>query len=77
MTLTIKQFTCLPMLRDDARIMLSSMSAPPEKIDFSEIESITHCFADELFRNLPASAALSVSNASPYVQRIVSAVRRP
>jgi hypothetical protein len=77
MTLTIRQFTCLPMSREDARQMLDTVSAPLERIDFSEIESVSHCFAHELFCNLPAHSAPAISNASPYVERIVSAVRRP
>lgn len=72
MTLKISEFTRYPLTRDDARQMLASCSALPDTLDFSEIISVSHCFADELMSKFTRSP--KVLNACPFVQRIVSAV---
>jgi hypothetical protein len=73
MVLNIKDYTVLPLTREDATIIIIA-SAPvcPDKLDFSDIASVSHCFADELFsRYLPATP--EVVNATPFVKRILAA----
>lgn len=71
MTLVIKEFSCLPLTREDAnRIIVSNPC--PDRVDFSDIVSVSHCFADELFSRLLPHRP-EIVNASPFVSRIVSA----
>lgn len=72
MTLKISDFTRYPMTREDARWILSSTVVCPEQVDFSEIKSISHCFAHEFFSSF--SVRPQVLNASAFVERIVSSV---
>lgn len=72
MKLRIRDFTRCPLTREDARIMAQVCSCP-EQIDFSEVISISHCFADELFSRFSPSKP-TVVNASPFVATVVSAV---
>ena len=71
MTLRVKDFNRFPWTRDDARQM--AMAVPcPDIIDFTDVSSLTHCFADELFSCF--SAKPTIINASAFVARIVHAV---
>lgn len=74
MTLKVSNFTRYPLMREDARRMLSALGVPPSQIDFSEVRSISHCFAHELVSNLDSTDKLMILNASPYVERIISSV---
>jgi hypothetical protein len=72
MVLNIKDYTVLPLTREDATIIIASAPVCPDKLDFSDIASVSHCFADELFsRYLPATP--EVVNAKPFVKRILAA----
>lgn len=73
MTLKISNFTRYPMTRDDARSILSSLAARPEKVDFSEIRSISHCFAHEFVSSFSETQP-QILNACPFVERILSSV---
>jgi hypothetical protein len=69
MTLKVNEFSLYPLTREDARKIASAVPCPKE-IDFSDVVSVSHCFADELF-SLFLPAKPSVINASPFVSRIV------
>jgi hypothetical protein len=73
MTLKISSFTRYPLTREEARQILSSLPARPNEIDFSEVRSISHCFAHELFSNLQESRP-QILNATPFVENIISSV---
>jgi len=73
MTLKISNFTRYPLTREEARQILSSLPVRPNAIDFSEIRSISHCFAHELFSTLQDSQP-QILNAAPFVENIVSSV---
>jgi hypothetical protein len=73
MTLKIKEFSRFPLTRKDAQRIALSSPYRPEKIDFSDVVAVSHCFADELFMRFAPQKPLVV-NASPFVARIVSAV---
>jgi hypothetical protein len=74
MTLTISKFSRYPLTRDDARHMLESYCALPNEIDFLHVRSISHCFAHELFSQFPPTTNPRITNATPFVERIVSSV---
>jgi hypothetical protein len=70
-TLKMKEFSRFPLTREDARKI--SLEVPcPERVDFTDVVSVTHCFADELFSRF-SPARPSIVNASPFVARIVNA----
>lgn len=72
MVLSIKDYTVLPLTREDATFIVASVPVCPDKLDFSDVASVSHCFADELFsRYLPATP--KVVNATPFVKRILEA----
>ena len=71
MTLLVKEFSRFPLTRDDAE-RIATVVPCPERIDFSDVVTVSHCFADELFsRFSPANP--TIINASPFVARIVHA----
>jgi hypothetical protein len=72
MTLKIKEFSRFPLTREDAKRIALSFSDCPDQIDFSDVVSVSHCFADELFSHFAPEKPLVV-NASPFVARIVCA----
>lgn len=72
MTVEIKRFTRHAWTREDARTIIASCTAQPDTLDFSDVVSISHCFADELFSRL-APAKPRVTNATPFVARIAHA----
>lgn len=74
MTLKISKFTVCPLTRDEVEPMLASSKKSPDCIDFADVVSVSHCFAHELVKNLPAHSHPTIVNASPYVRRIVSSV---
>jgi hypothetical protein len=59
-----------PWTREDARKIAKEVPRP-DKIDFSDVTSVTHCFADELFSRF-SPARPEIVNASPFVARIVN-----
>lgn len=71
MTLKIKDFSRYLLTREDAKRIALAVRRP-EQIDFSDVVSVSHCFADELF-SLFSDHKPVVLNASPFVHRIVSA----
>lgn len=72
MTLELKNYTRYAWTREDAKEI--AMAVPcPDRVDFSDVVSVTHCFADELFSRF-SPAKPEVVNASPFVARIVQAV---
>jgi hypothetical protein len=71
MTLLIKDFSCLPLTREDAKRIALAVPCP-KQIDFSDVVSTSHCFADELFSQY-APVKPVVVNASPFVARILCA----
>ena len=73
MTLKISSFTRYPLTRENARKILASLPARPNEIDFSEVRSLSHCFAHELFSALEDSHPRIV-NATPFVENIISSV---
>ena len=74
MKLSIKDFSRYPLTREDARKVISTLEAIPDEIDFSEVVSISHCFADELFSRLTVKKQPKIRNASPFVARILCSV---
>ena len=71
MTLKIKHFSRFPWTREDASEIAKAVPCP-DKVDFSDVVSVTHCFADELFSRFhPAKP--KIVNASSFVARIVQA----
>jgi hypothetical protein len=73
MTLRISSFTQYPLTREEARQILSSLPVRPDAIDFSDLRSISHCFAHELFSTL-RDFRPQILNAAPFVENIVSSV---
>jgi hypothetical protein len=72
MVLNIKDYTVLPLTREDATIIIAAAPVCPDTLDFSDVASVSHCFADELFsRYLPSTP--EVVNATPFVKRILAA----
>jgi len=70
-TLIMKNFTRFAWTREDAKQVAVAVPCP-DKVDFSEVVSVTHCFADELFSRF-SPAKPEIVNASPFVARIVRA----
>jgi hypothetical protein len=68
---TLKVKTRLAWTREDARRIALEVPCP-DRVDFSEVVNVTHCFADELFSRL-SPAKPEIVNASPFVARIVQA----
>jgi hypothetical protein len=71
MTIRIKEFSRFPITREDAKKIASAFPCP-DSVDFSDVVSVSHCFADELFSRF-SPAKPDVINASPFVARIVRA----
>jgi hypothetical protein len=71
MTLLIKNFSRLPLTREDAKRIALTVPCP-DQIDFSDVVSTSHCFADELFTRFSPVKPVVV-NASPFVARILCA----
>jgi hypothetical protein len=70
-TLELKNYTRLAWTRESAKKI--AMAVPcPDRVDFSDVVSVTHCFADELFSRFSSSRP-EIVNASPFVARIVDA----
>jgi hypothetical protein len=71
-TLKVREFSRFPLTREDAKKIAKAVPCP-DQVDFSQVVSVSHCFADELF-SLFAPAKPKVINASPFVERIVVSV---
>jgi hypothetical protein len=67
----MKRFSCLPLTREEAKRIALAVPCP-KQVDFADVESISHCFADELFSRF-SPARPEIINASPFVARIVYA----
>jgi hypothetical protein len=72
-TLRIKEFNRFPWTREDAKQIASAVPCP-DRVDFSDVASVTHCFMDELFSRF--SSKPRIVNASPFVRRIVQAAQQ-
>jgi hypothetical protein len=72
MVLNVRDFTAFPVTREDARTIIASISVCPDQLDFANVISVSHCFADELLSTL-SPASPQIVNASPYVNRILRA----
>jgi len=70
MTLKLSEYSQFAWTREEARDIANSVSQP-DSIDFSDVVSISHCFADELFTQFAPNKP-TVVNASPFVSRIVT-----
>lgn len=72
MTLRIKEFSRFPLTREDAKRIALAVPCPDE-VDFSEVVSVSHCFADELFTRF-APARPTVVNAPSFVRKVAAGV---
>jgi hypothetical protein len=71
-TLRVMEFSQFLLTREDAK-KIASIYPRPDSIDFSDVVSISHCFADELFNQF-APAKPTVVNAPAFVERVAAAV---
>jgi hypothetical protein len=70
-TLKVKNFSLCPFTREEARHIVEAVPCP-ERLDFTDVVSVSHCFADELFSRI-SPARPEIVNASPFVERILNA----
>jgi hypothetical protein len=71
-TLHIRDFSRFLLTREDAKKIALAVPCP-DAVDFSEIVSVSHCFADELFNRFAPNRP-TVLDAPSFVEKVASAV---